>query len=509
MREYYDVLVVGSGIAGLSFALKIAHEFPHLKIGMITKASEDETNTKYAQGGVAAVTDMLEDSYEKHVRDTLVAGDGMCDEDIVNMVVREGPGRVRELITWGVNFDREEGEFHLGREGGHSENRIIHSRDYTGKEIERALLALAYRLDNLELLTHHFAVDLITGENQCKGLLVFDQEPGKIEPVFSKVTFLATGGAGQVYEVTTNPLIATGDGIAMAYRAGGAIKHMEFIQFHPTALYRRGENPAFLISEAVRGFGAILRNKTGKAFMSGYDKRASLAPRDVVARAILQEMKKNGEDHVYLDLRHLEQQKFAGLFPTIYKKCRACGFDPADKMIPVVPAAHYVCGGIEVNDRGQTNIPFLYACGECAYTGLHGANRLASNSLLEALVFSHRSFLDVKKKLESGKIQNPSREVGNLDYNTRDKHSGIAINRNKIKVKKLMSRFGGIVRNDRELEFALNKLNGIKQKIEAQYRERYFSLPLWELRNIVTVAMLILEAAKDRKENRGLHYKEE
>ena len=395
-----DILVIGGGIAGLSFAIKVAKSRPDLKITALTKTVETESNTRYAQGGVAAVWDYEKDNFKKHIEDTLDAGAGLCDKKVVEIVVKEGPSRVREIIDWGTRFDKHGADYDLGREGGHTENRILHYKDLTGFEIQRALIAEAKNYQNIETHEHYFAVDIITqhhlGYNinrvtpgiECYGAYALDKRTGHIETILAKITIMATGGTGQVYKNTTNPVIATGDGIAMTYRAKGHISNMEFVQFHPTALYNpAGENPDFLVSEAVRGFGAILKTKDGREFMDKYDVRGSLAPRDIVARAIDNEMKVRGDEYVYLDCRHLEKEAFYAHFPTIYDKCVSVGVDPMKQMIPVVPACHYMCGGIMVDHAGRSSIDYLYAAGECSCTGLHGANRLASNSLLEALVF--------------------------------------------------------------------------------------------------------------------------
>src|SRR5215467_7579900 len=410
-----DFLVIGSGIAGLTYALKVAGKYPDKKIIIITKTTADETNTKYAQGGVAVVNDPEHDSFQKHIEDTLIAGDGLCNEHIVEIVVKEGPDRVNEVIEWGAKFDKDpDGDYKLGKEGGHSAFRILHHKDITGKEIERALLAAISRSSNIQLINHCFVVDIITQHHlgylvtkstpdiECYGVYVLNLQTNSIEMILAKTTLIATGGNGQVYRTTTNPSIATGDGVAMVYRAKGRIENMEFIQFHPTALYEPGvRGQAFLITEAVRGDGGILRNKNGEAFMERYDARKDLAPRDIVARAIDSEMKITGTEHVFLDVRHMPLEKFTEHFPNIYEKCKSIGIDITTQMIPVAPAAHYSCGGIKTDEWGRTSIKNLYAAGECACTGLHGANRLASNSLLEAMVFAHRSFTDAEEKVKS------------------------------------------------------------------------------------------------------------
>src|SRR6476659_35578 len=408
-----DFLVIGSGIAGLTYALKVAQHFPDKKVTIITKATADETNTKYAQGGIAVVNDLEKDSFDKHIEDTLIAGDGLCNKEVVEIVVKEGPARVQEIIDWGANFDKDaEGDFKLGREGGHSEFRILHHKDVTGKEMERALLEAMRRTPNIQVVHHCFVIDIITQHHlgylvtkstpdiTCYGVYVLNLHNNKIEKIISKITMLATGGCGHAYRTTTNPKIATGDGVAMVYRAKGRIENMEFIQFHPTALYEPGVSPSFLITEAVRGDGGILRNKDGEAFMERYDARKDLAPRDIVARAIDNEMKREGTEHVWLDCRHMNREKFIHHFPNIYEKCLSIGIDVMQQMVPVAPAAHYSCGGIETDEWARTSIRNLYAFGECASTGLHGANRLASDSLLEAMVFAHRAYVDAAKNID-------------------------------------------------------------------------------------------------------------
>lgn len=512
-----DFLVVGSGIAGLTYALKVAEQCPDKTVTIITKTREDETNTKYAQGGVAVVNDLENDSFEKHIEDTLIAGDGLCNEKIVEIVVKEGPDRVNELIAWGANFDKEkDGDLSRGKEGGHSEFRVIHHKDVTGREIERALLEAIRGKKNIRLITHCFVVDLITQHHlgylvtkstldiECYGIYVLNLKTNKIEKILSRVTLLATGGNGQVYRTTTNPVIATGDGVAMVYRAKGRIENMEFIQFHPTALYQPGENPSFLITEAVRGDGGILRNISGEDFMHKYDARLSLAPRDIVARAIDSEMKITGTEHVYLDCRHMDKEKFLHHFPNIYEKCKSIGIDITKDMIPVAPAAHYSCGGIKTDEFGRTSIRHLYACGECASTGLHGANRLASNSLLEAMVFAHRCYLhavEIIDTIPSGENVPDWHATG-----TSAPKEMILITQSLKELKQIMSDYVGIVRTDVRLERAMRRLDILHEETEALYRETAVSPQLSELRNLITAAYLIVKGASFRKESRGLHF---
>ena len=512
-----DFLVIGSGIAGLTFAVKTARRFPDKKIIVLTKANTDETNTKYAQGGIAVVNDLEHDSYQKHIQDTLIAGDGLCNPKVVEIVVKEGTQRVDEMIAWGTEFDKDkEGEFLRGREGGHSEFRILHHKDVTGREIERALVEEARQYPNIEIHSHWFVVDIITQHHlgylvtkstpdiECYGVYALNLHTGEIEKILSRITLMASGGAGQVYRTTTNPKIATGDGIAIAYRAKARIENMEFIQFHPTALFEAGVSPSFLITEAVRGDGGILRNKDGEAFMERYDERKDLAPRDVVARAIDNEMKRTGTEHVYLDCRHMDAEKFKAHFPNIHAKCLSIGIDVMQQLIPVAPAAHYCCGGIKTDEFGRSSIRHLYACGECSSTGLHGANRLASNSLLEALVFAHRCAEDAGTQFENTSIR---AEVP--DWNaggTMDPKEMILITQSLKEVQGVMSDYVGIVRNDVRLERASSRLDLLHAETEALYRTTTLSPQLCELRNLITIAFLIVKGAAFRKESRGLHF---
>jgi L-aspartate oxidase len=512
-----DFLVIGSGVAGLTYALKTAQCYPGKKITVITKAQADETNTKYAQGGIAGVMDEMKDSFNKHIEDTLIAGDGLCDPEIVEMVVKEGPERIREIIEWGAQFDKtESGEFALGREGGHSEFRILHHKDVTGKEIERALLETLKSLPNIELIHHCFVVDIITQHHfgylvtkstpdiTCYGVYVLNLQTNTIEKIISKITLLATGGCGQAYRTTTNPKIATGDGVAMVYRAKGRIENMEFIQFHPTALYEPGVSPSFLITEAVRGDGGILRNKNGEAFMKRYDAREDLAPRDIVARAIDSEMKITGTEHVYLDCRHMDKEKFIHHFPNIYERCLSIGIDVSQKMIPVAPAAHYSCGGIKTDDWGRTSITNLYACGEAASTGLHGANRLASNSLLEAMVFGHRCYLDTIERINQVESR-PDVPEWNAQGTT-DPKEMILITQSLKELQLLMSDYVGIVRTDVRLGRAMKRLDLLFAETEELYKTTKVSPQLCELRNLISVGYLVVKGAQFRKESRGLHF---
>lgn len=520
-----DFLVIGSGIAGLTYALKVARYFPDKRVTVFTKTTSDETNTKYAQGGIAGVWDNENDSFEKHIEDTLIAGDGLCNEHTVEIVVKEGVERIKEIIEWGARFDKApDGEYSLGKEGGHSEYRILHHKDVTGREMERALLEAIKTQPNIEVNTHWFVVDIITQHHlgylvtkatpdiECFGVYALNLLTKKIEKIQAKITLLATGGNGQVYRTTTNPVIATGDGVAMVYRAKGRIENMEFIQFHPTALYEPGvKGQAFLITEAVRGDGAILRNADGEAFMERYDARKDLAPRDIVARAIDNEMKRTGTEHVWLDCRHMDQEKFVHHFPNIHQKCLSIGIDVSKNMIPVAPAAHYSCGGIKTDEWGRTSIKHLYAAGECASTGLHGANRLASNSLLEAMVFSHRAYEDAIQKMndtsaaEWAPWNRKNIPAWRTEGTTAPKEM-ILITQSLKELQLLMSDYVGIVRTNKRLERAMRRLDLLHLEMEELYKTTEVSPQLSELRNMITVGYLIVKSAQFRHESRGLHY---
>ena len=515
MESRVDFLIIGSGIAGLSYALKTANRFPDKKVLILTKSNEDETNTKYAQGGIAAVVDFEKDSFQMHIADTLDAGDGLCNREVVEFCVKEAPDRIREIIDWGAQFDHNEtGEFDLGKEGGHTAHRVLHHKDVTGKEIERALLQQIHAAKNIQLITHHFVINLITQHHlgrlvtrvtpgiTCFGVYVLNTKTKRIEKILSRITLLATGGVGQVYKSTTNPVIATGDGIAMVYRAKGRVENMEFIQFHPTALYNPAESPSFLVTEAARGHGGILKTSDGREFMHKYDERKSLAPRDIVARAIDSEMKISGEDHVYLDVRHLTD--FAEKFPNINQKCLNEGINPAKDMIPVVPAAHYSCGGIKTDHYGRTSIKNLYACGECSSTGLHGANRLASNSLLEGLIFSHRIFLDSADEIERIPFQENIPDW-NAEGTTEPKEM-VLITQSRKELQEIMSYYVGIVRSDARLKRATDRLEILHKETEALYTTTVLSPQLCELRNMINIGYLITRCSAMRHESRGLHF---
>ena len=513
-----DVLIVGSGIAGLTCAIKIAEARPGLRVTILTKDAKDESNTRYAQGGIAAVWNLDVDSIEKHIADTLDAGDGLCNEEVVRMVIETGPERVQELIDWGARFDKEQnGHYDLGREGGHTENRILHYKDITGWEIERTLLERCAAFPNITILENCFAIDLLTqhhlGYNvtrltpdiECYGVYALDKKNLDVETHLARITILATGGAGQIYRATTNPIVATGDGMAMLYRAKGRMNNMEFVQFHPTSLFNPAvESQAFLISEAVRGFGAILRTRDGEEFMHKYDERKSLAPRDIVARAIDNEMKRLGDEFVFLDCRHLPLEEFKNHFPNIYDKCMERGIDVTKQMIPVVPACHYFCGGIAIDLQGRTSINRLFAAGECTASGLHGANRLASNSLLEGLVYGHNISNEVIRDIDQHDFQTNIPEWDTMG--TTDPKEMVLITQSWKELKDIMSSYVGIVRSNVRLRRALDRLWLLYQETETLYNTTTLSPQLCELRNLITIAYLVSRSASMRRESRGLHY---
>jgi L-aspartate oxidase len=512
-----DVLVIGSGIAGLYSAIKMS-EFAD--VILVTKKDKSESNTNYAQGGIASVIDP-NDSFEKHVQDTMIAGAGLCDLEAVKILVKEGPERINELIEIGTDFTRKDGKLDLVKEGGHSFSRIVHSKDLTGKEVERALIKRANSIDNIRIIENTLAIDLITEHNvsnlrempinnrHCWGAYVLENENNQVQKILSKVTILATGGLGQVYLHTTNPSIATGDGYAMAYRAGAHVSNMEFIQFHPTALYQSNETQkdshSFLISEAVRGFGGILRNGAKEEFMHLYDNRKELAPRDIVARAIDTEMKKLGEDYLFLDITHKGKNEIIDHFPNIYNKCIELGIDITTDLIPVVPAAHYACGGVLVDTYARSSLSGLYAVGEVSMTGVHGANRLASNSLLEALVFAKRATDAIKKDLFDYKIRIPNVPDWD-DSGTLTADEKIIISHNIKELKQFMSDYVGIVRSNLRLNAASRRIHTLFIEMEEYYKKTKVFDSLIELRNLVTCSHLIVKSALLRKESRGLHY---
>lgn len=509
MNRHVDVLIIGSGIAGLCTAIKIALLDSSKKILIVTKASKSESNTKYAQGGIASVFDKF-DSFEKHIQDTLIAGDNLNDLQVVEKVISNGPKCLKEITSWGVEFDKTINDtFELGKEGGHSNNRIIHYKDVTGLEIERKLLKKAEKLEAIEILQYHFVIDLITNHqvkkitsNICYGVYIISEKTNQVFHCTSSKVCISMGGIGQVYKHTTNPKIATGDGIAMAYRAKAKITGMEFIQFHPTALYEPNVSPSFLISEAVRGFGGVLRNRKKERFMSKYDKRLELAPRDIVSRAIDHELKTSGERFIYLDVTNTDLKSFKSSFPNIYQKCVSNGIDVSKEYIPVVYTMHYVCGGVSVDLRGRTSISNLYACGESAFTGLHGANRLASNSLLEAIVYSDFIARDIIDSFDSIEIKVPKWD----DSGTISPNEKILITQNKEEVQTLMNNYVAIVRSNERLNQALKRLDIIYKETELFYKKSKLSVPLCELRNLVTIAYLIVKQSLERKENKGVFY---
>ena len=517
MTKKFDFLIIGSGVAGMSYALKVARANKG-KIAIICKTTLEEANTAKAQGGIASVTNLAVDNFEKHIEDTMIAGDYISDRDAVEQVVRNAPAQIKELVNWGVNFDKnDKGEFDLHREGGHSEFRILHHADDTGAEIQRGLMEAVRNNPNIEILENHFAVEIITQHHlgvrvtrrtpdiECYGAYVLNPETGKIDTYLSKVTLMATGGTGAVYATTTNPNIATGDGIAMVYRAKGKVKDMEFVQFHPTALYHPGEtHPAYLITEAMRGYGGILRLPNGEEFMQKYDERLSLAPRDIVARAIDKEMKIHGLDHVCLDVTHKNPEETKLHFPNIYAKCLSIGIDITKEYIPVVPCAHYMCGGIKVDLDGQSSIKRLYAVGECSCTGLHGGNRLASNSLIEAVVYADAAARHSLSVIDNYEFNEKVPEWN--DEGTMTNEEKVLIAQDVKEVNQVMSTYVGIVRSDLRLHRAWERLDLLYEETEDLFKRVKPTKEICELRNMINVGYLITRQALERKESRGLHY---
>lgn len=517
MIKKSEFLIIGSGVAGMSYALKVANAGKG-KVTLICKTTLEEANTAKAQGGIAAVTNFLVDNFEKHIEDTMVAGDYISDPAAVEQVVKNAPAGIQRLVQWGVKFDKTaDGEFDLHREGGHSEFRILHHADDTGFEIQRGLIEAVRRHPNITLLEHHFAVEIITQHHlgievtrrtpdiECYGAYVLDPDTGRINTLLSKVTVLATGGVGAVYSTTTNPNIATGDGIAMAYRAKATVADMEFVQFHPTALYNPKEaHPAFLITEAMRGYGGILRLPGGAEFMHKYDHRLSLAPRDIVARAIDKEMKIHGIDHVCLDVTHKDPEETRKHFPNIYAKCLSMGIDITRQYIPVVPCAHYMCGGIKVDLNAQSSIHRLYAIGECSCTGLHGGNRLASNSLSEAVVYAEAAAKHSLEHVDEYEFNNQVPEWN--DEGTLSNEEKVLIAQDIKEVGQIMSNYVGIVRSDLRLKRAWTRLDLLYEETEELFKRVKATPDLCELRNMINVGYLITRWAIERKESRGLHY---
>jgi L-aspartate oxidase len=507
MLEHTDFLVLGSGIAGLTFALSAAH---FGQVVVLTKRSRDDTATAWAQGGVAAVFSP-DDSFDKHYKDTIDAGMGLCHEVVVELCVREGPDAVRWLANLGASFSRTwSGELDLGREGGHRERRVVHAGDLTGREIQRALSAAASRDPNIRLLEGHMGIDLITtskfgGPDRCVGAYVLDESTGNVHTWLARATVVATGGAGKVYLYTSNPDVATGDGVAMAYRAGAEVANMEFYQFHPTVFYEP-KAKSFLISEALRGEGAVLRLPDGDAFMSRHHPMMDLAPRDVVARAIDYEMKRSGSEYVLLDITHRPASFVRERFPNIYATCKSFGVDITERPIPVVPAAHYLCGGVTSDLHGRSSLPGLWVAGEVAATGLHGANRLASNSLLEGLVFGRRAADKLGAQIAELRAVEwptvPEWQVGSAVPSD----EAVVVTHNWDEVRRLMWNYVGVVRSDARLERAARRVSLLEEEIREYYWKHLITRDLLELRNIQTVAELIIQAAQSRLESRGLHY---
>ena len=514
MIRKFDFLIVGSGIAGMSFALKVANKG---KVAILCKTTLDEANTALAQGGISSVTNTVVDNYEKHIQDTLIAGDGICDLKAVEKVVKNAPAQIKQLLEWGVDFDKTpDGAFDLHKEGGHSEFRILHHKDSTGAEIQQSLIERIQSHPNITVFEHYFAIDILTQHHlgeivtrhtpniECYGIYALNTRNQNIDTFLGKVTMLATGGIGNVYQTTTNPLVATGDGIAMVHRARGVIRDMEFVQFHPTAFFHPGVHPSFLITEAMRGYGAVLRTKKGEEFMHKYDQRGSLAPRDIVARAIDTEMKLAGTDHVYLDVTHKSAEETKKHFPMIYEKCLSFGVDITKQYIPVAPAAHYLCGGIVVDEHGKTSINRLYAAGECSCTGLHGANRLASNSLIEAIVYADAAAEDVLEHVDEFTYQAAIPEWN--DDGTSLPEEMILITQSLKEVQQIMSSYVGIVRSNLRLKRAMTRLEILFRETESLFDRSVVSRDICELRNCISVAYLIIKQATARKESRGLHY---
>ena len=514
MTYKYDYLVIGSGIAGMSFALKVAGTG---RVALVCKTTLDEANTALAQGGVASVTNLKLDNFEKHIEDTMIAGDWLSDPVAVRKVVTEAPEQIRQLLEWGVDFDRnDDGEFDLHREGGHSEFRILHHADNTGFEIQQSLIEKVRNNPNIDIFENHFAVEIITQHHlgrivtrrtpdiTCYGAYILDSSTGSVDKFLSRVTLMATGGVGAVYTTTTNPLVATGDGIAMVYRAKGTVKDMEFIQFHPTALFHPGDRPSFLITEAMRGYGAVLRNLRGEEFMQKYDPRLSLAPRDIVARAIDAEMKQYGDDHVFLDVTHKDPEETRHHFPNIYQKCLSLGIDITKDYIPVAPAAHYLCGGILVDTNAESSISRLYAVGECSCTGLHGGNRLASNSLIEAVVYAEAAARHAREMVNHYSFRDDVPDWN--DDGTTHPEEMVLITQSIKEVGQIMSTYVGIVRSNLRLDRAWNRLDILYEETERLFKSSKVSREICELRNIINVGYLVMRQAKERKESRGLHY---
>ncbi|MGN0233550.1 MAG: L-aspartate oxidase [Bacteroidaceae bacterium] len=517
MIRKFDFLIIGSGVAGMSYALKVADSGKG-RVALVCKTTLEDANTAKAQGGIAAVTNLLVDNFEKHIEDTMIAGDYISDPAAVEQVVRNAPKGIRDLVRWGVNFDKKEGgEYDLHREGGHSEFRILHHADDTGAEIQRGLMEAVRNHPNIEILENHFAVEIITQHHlgirvtrrtpdiECYGAYVLNPDTGKVDTYLSRITLVATGGTGAIYAATSNPNIATGDGIAMVYRAKGKVKDMEFVQFHPTVLFNpRETHPAYLITEAMRGYGGILRLPNGEEFMQRYDERGSLAPRDIVARAIDREMKKHGLDHVCLDVTHKDAEQTKRHFPNIYAKCLSIGINITKEYIPVAPSAHYMCGGIQVDLDGQSSIRRLYAVGECSCTGLHGGNRLASNSLIEAVVYADAAARHSLEVIDNYAFNEQVPEWN--DEGTMSNEEKVLIAQDVKEVNQIMSTYVGIVRSDLRLHRAWERLDLLYEETEHLFKRVKPTRDICELRNMINVGYLITRQALERKESRGLHY---
>ncbi len=513
MVKKYDFLVIGSGIAGMSFALKVASKG---KVALLCKTEMIEANTNFAQGGICCVM-KEDDKFENHIKDTLIAGDGICDYNVVKKVVEGAPAQIKELVKWGVDFDKnEDGKYDLHKEGGHDNFRILHHKDNTGAEIQESLVETVKKHPNIDVMEHHFAIELLTQHHlgmlvkhttpniDCYGAYVLDIKKNCVDTYLAKITMVCTGGIGNIYQTTTNPPVATGDGISMVYRAKGLVEDMEFVQFHPTSLYHPGDRPSYLITEAMRGYGGILRNKKGEDFMLRYDSRGSLAPRDIVARSIDTEMKLTGEDHVYLDVTHKDPEETKKHFPNIYQKCLSIGIDITKEYIPVCPASHYLCGGIKVDENARTTINHLYAAGECTRTGLHGGNRLASNSLLEAIVYAEAAAQHSLPLIDN---INWCEEIPEWnDEGTTLNEEMVLITQSEKEVNQIMQAYVGIVRSNLRLKRAFDRLELIYKETESLFQRSVVSKEICELRNIVNTAYLVIKSAMQRKESRGLHY---
>lgn len=503
-----NYLIIGSGIAGLSLAIRLAERFPDRAITLLTKSDENTSNTQFAQGGIAVVTDAQVDSFEKHIQDTLICGGGICNEEVVQMVITEGPKRLQEIIDWGARFDLDKnGNLDLGKEGGHSENRVVHHKDQTGHEMANAMLRYIQKIESIQLINFHFVLDLLVANNTCYGATILNEKTNQISSLFADYTILATGGIGQVYGHTTNSSIATGDGIAMASLSNVEIADMEFIQFHPTALYSTGLNTTFLISEAVRGFGAYLRNGNGIRFMLQYDNRLELAPRDIVSQSIYQELKQGNEPCVYLDCTHLDRNKFIAHFPMIYEQCKQIGINIETDWIPVAPSQHYLCGGIVVSRNGLSSMVNLFVCGESAQTGLHGANRLASNSLLEALVYSNCIFHSLEEKTTASSINNSFPEKVYPSILSLEKVP--SLDKFYHVLHETMMQYVGIIRTDIELRKAKEQLLEIQGQVNNYLQKYYPSRKLYELRNMLIVGLLIIDGSLKRKNSIGTFVKKQ